>query len=163
MPISWNKKIPEKGYRQLRKHRCSQRGYYYFVTTRCFDNKKLFANKDAVQIIFDALDWLEYHQYIECYFAILMPDHLHLVFQLTGEKSLSQVMKSLKGFTARKIKQHFSLNDPVWQEQFYDHAIREDEDLIEIMKYCMFNPVRAGLVENPLDYPHWRSKLELHE
>ncbi len=98
---------------------------------------------------------------MECRFVILMPDHLHLVFQLTGEKTLSQVIKSLKGFTGRKIKRHLSLNRPVWQEQFYDHAIREDEDLIEIVKYCMLNPVQEGLVENPLDYPHWRSKLEL--
>ncbi len=163
MPISRKKKIPEKGYRQLRKHRYSQRGYFYFVTTRCFDNKKLFAKKDAVQIVFDTLDWLEQHKYIECYFAILMPDHLHLVFQLVGNKTLSEVMKSLKGFAGRKLKHHMGLDNPIWQEQFYDHTIREDEDLIEIIKYCLHNPVRAGLVEDPFDYPFWRSKIDLHE
>lgn len=66
-----------------------------------------------MQIVFDAIDWLEKGKCIDCHFVILMPDHLHLVFQLTGDKKLSEVMKSLKGFTGRKIKQYLSSNNPV--------------------------------------------------
>jgi len=156
-------KIPETGSRQLRKGRYSQRGYFYFVTTSCFNKQKIFIRDDVVKIIFDTIDWLENNNYIDCYFVIVMPDHLHLVFQLLGTKTLSEVMKSLKGFTGRKIKEKLRLDTPVWQNQFYDHLIRKDEDLLGIMKYCLYNSVRAGLVENPFNYPYWKCKYDLKE
>jgi hypothetical protein len=55
------------------------------------------------------------------------------------------------------------MNTPVWQDQFYDHLIRKNEDLHVIMNYCLYNPVRAGLVEHPLDYPFWKSKFEVED
>jgi len=33
--------------------------------------------------------------------------------------------------------------------------------LLEIIKYCWYNPVRAGIVDNPKEYPYWRSKYDL--
>ena len=155
--------IPEVGSQQLRKGRYSQKDYLYFITTSCFNKQKIFITKDTVQIVFDAIDWLEKEKCIDCYFIIVMPNHLHLVFQLFSKKSLSEVMKSLKGFTGRKIKEKLNLNTAVWQEQFYDHLIRRDESFIEIMKYCLYNPVRKGLAETPFEYPYWKCKYNLKE
>ena len=160
MPI---RKRPQKGSRQLRKHRNSRSGEVYFITTSCFNKQKIFLSKKNVQIIFDTIDWLEQGKYIDCYFTMVMPDHLHVVFQLLDKKTLSEVMKSLKGFTGKNIKELLKLNTPIWQEQFRDHLIRDDKGLIEIMKYCLYNPVRAGLVQNPCDYPYWTSKFYLGE
>jgi len=150
----------QRGQKQLRKGRFSNRGCLYFITTSCFNRQRIFIEKNVVQIVFDTIDWLENKGYIDCYFVILMPDHMHLIFQLLGEKTLSEVMKSLKGYTGRKIKEYLRLETKVWQEQYYDHQIRKNEDFIEIMKYCLYNPVRAGLVETPFDYPFWKSKYK---
>ncbi|MDO9575927.1 MAG: transposase [bacterium] len=157
------KKFPERGSKQLRQGRFSQKGQLYFITSSCFNKQKLFVREDVVQIVFDSIDWLEKKGYIDTYFVIVMPDHLHMIFQLVSRKSLSEVMKSMKGFTGRKIKEKTQLEVPVWQEQFYDHLIRKDESLIETMRYCLYNPVRAGLVENPFDYPYWKCKYNLKE
>ncbi len=163
MPISMKLKIPEIGSKQLRKGRYSEEGYFYFVTTSSFNKKNILARKDVAKIIFDTINWLEKNNYIDCYFIIIMPNHLHLVFQLFTKKTLSEVIKSLKGFTGRKIKENLKLDTPVWQDQFYDHLIRKDENLVGIMKYCLYNPVRRGLVENPLDYPYWKCKYDIKE
>ena len=154
-------KIPEKGLKELRKGRISQRGSFYFITTCCYKKQKFFLNKENVEIFFIALDWIKHKEFIEPYFCIVMPDHVHLVFQLIGDKSLPDVIKSLKQCTGRKIKQRLGIENTVWQKGYYDHTIRKDEDLIEIMKYCWHNPVRAGMVENPKDYPYWVSKYDL--
>ena len=53
------------------------------------------------------------------------------------------------------------LKENVWQDQFYDHLIRKDESLIDIIKYCWYNPIRKRLVEKPENYPLWISKYEL--
>ena len=40
-----------------------------------------------------------------------------------------------------------------WQQSFYDHSIKDDRDLINHIEYIRNNPVKAGLVEQPEDYP----------
>jgi REP element-mobilizing transposase RayT len=43
----------------------------------------------------------------------------------------------------------------VWQPGYHDHAVRQDEDLRAMARYVVANPVRAGLVKDIGDYPHW--------
>ena len=47
----------------------------------------------------------------------------------------------------------FERDRRLWQESFYDHALRKEESLRRVAGYIWDNPVRAGLVEDPLDYP----------
>ena len=44
---------------------------------------------------------------------------------------------------------------PVWQRGFYDHAIRREENLRNVARYIVANPLRAGLVQQIGDYPLW--------
>ena len=43
---------------------------------------------------------------------------------------------------------------PVWQEGYYDHGLRDDEDYRAGVRYVMQNPIRAGLVRRVEDYPY---------
>jgi len=80
---------------------------------------------------------------------VLMPDHIHWLFALTGHRSLSQVVAAMKSITAHKF------GEPLWQAGFYDRAIRQSEDLPAVARYIVANPLRAGLVSRLGDYPHW--------
>jgi REP element-mobilizing transposase RayT len=152
---------PARGSRQLRKGRVSLPGTFYFVTSCCEGKRRLFDDADNAQVIFDCLDWLAAHELLDLHFAVVMPDHIHLVFELPEARELSAVMKSFKQFTSRTIGKRTGLPGVVWQEGYYDHAIRRTESLADIIKYCWFNPVRAGLVKDPSEYPWWRSKCKL--
>jgi REP element-mobilizing transposase RayT len=83
-----------------------------------------------------------------------MPDHLHFVAGL-NQGSLAQLMHSLKSFTAKKINVFLNRRGSLWQRHYHDHAIRQDEDLNEVVLYTLYNPVRAGLVKDFHDYPFW--------
>jgi hypothetical protein len=41
-----------------------------------------------------------------------------------------------------------------WQRSFWDHFVRDDEDLTQVIEYVLANPVRAGIVADPADYPY---------
>ncbi len=152
-----------RGSQQLRKGRHSQKGAFYFVTTSCYKQQRIFDSKERCAVVFESLDWLTRNDYIELHFCIIMPDHVHLVFQLTGDKTLPDVMKSMKQFTSHRIRERMDLKTHVWQEQYYDHCVTSEKSLLKIIRYCWLNPVRKGLVENPQDYPFWKSKYELTE
>jgi REP element-mobilizing transposase RayT len=91
----------------------------------------------------------------------VMPDHVHMLFQSRASISFVRLIKGGLTPTARQ-------NDPgraLWQRSFYDHALRKEKSLFETARYIWNNPVRAGIVEKPADYPHsgslvwpeWRS------
>ena len=42
-----------------------------------------------------------------------------------------------------------------WQKAYYDHALRGDEDIQDVARYIVGNPLRANLVTGIGDYPHW--------
>ena len=89
-----------------------------------------------------------------------MPDHLHFVTELK-ESSLAQMVRSLKSYTANEINRLLKRKGAFWQNQYHDHTVRKEEVLNEVILYTLNNPVRAGLVSNFHDYPHWYCKYEV--
>ena len=93
------------------------------------------------------------------YAAVVMPDHLHMLFDLlpdfqTNEVfSLAEVMSTLKGVSAHGINRLAGRRGAVWEEEFFDHYVRTPEELDAKLRYIRQNPVRAGLVAEPEDYP----------
>jgi len=87
----------------------------------------------------------------------LMPDHWHGLVVLDDGASLSRVMQRLKSNTARRLR----IADPavprVWASGFHDHALRREESLVDVARYIVRNPLRAGLVRRVGDYPFWNA------
>ena len=88
---------------------------------------------------------------------VIMPDHLHWLFQLSSDNTLSTIMKKLKGRSSKNINNVYPQVNFSWQRGFYDHAIRAEEDLVKVSRYIVANPLRAGLVNNIGCYPFWDS------
>jgi len=88
---------------------------------------------------------------VESHACVLMPDHLHWLLTLR-QGSLSDVMRSLKTFTAKKLTMQ-GLEKPIWQTGFHDHALRSEESLLDAAQYLLANPVRARLLAALQDYP----------
>ena len=87
-----------------------------------------------------------------------MPDHIHLILTpLVNERereifSLIEIMRGIKGASARAINQYLERHGPVWQEESFDHVLRSSEGLDAKVEYVLQNPVRKGLVSNWREY-----------
>jgi putative transposase len=86
-----------------------------------------------------------------------MKTHVHLILvpkpDSNGElNSLSQIMHSIKSYSAKKINQVTQHKGRVWLEESYDRIIRDDDEYNEKMNYIIYNPVKADLVKSPLEY-----------
>lgn len=139
---------------RFRTGRFSHEGQYYLLTTTTHERKQVFVRPEAANWVLSSLKWLEARQRIGLEAAVVMPDHVHFVAQLrVGD--LGSLMKSLKGYTSREINRLLGSRGPLWQPQYYDHAIRKDEVIADVVSYCLNNPVRAGLVKDFHEYPFW--------
>ena len=82
---------------------------------------------------------------------VVMPDHLHWLLQLGDSASLSDTVRRYKAQVSLQLK------TSIWQRGFHDHALREEESLIDVARYLIANPVRAGLCQKVGDYPFWNA------
>src|SRR5438067_11446120 len=74
-----------------------------------------------------------------------MPDHLHLLLSPSGQTSISDFVRVFKSLSVRLAWRH-GHQGKLWQESFYDHFLRKDEDFQRHIEYILNSPVRWGLV-----------------
>jgi REP element-mobilizing transposase RayT len=141
-----------QGQRALRRGRVSLPGHYYHVTCATVNRAALFTDWQRGYPVVDALRGAHAQTLAYC----LMPDHLHWLLKLS-DRTLAQVVGRMKGRSARAYRSRVSGAHPVWQRGYYDHAIRDDEALINVARYIVANPLRAGIVSKMGDYPLWDS------
>lgn len=134
---------------RLRIGRYSEPDRIYHITTvtRCRD--PLFADLHPARLLVQILKAEQKHGAASTLAYVLMPDHLHWLMKLDAADDLSRIVGRVKSLAARR------LDGRVWQGGFHDHAVRREEDLVEVARYIIANPVRAGLVRRVGDYPHW--------
>jgi len=99
----------------------------------------------------------------------IMSNHVHVVFEPLSRSEwhsdqskadwqsalpdLPKIMQSLKRHTARQANIILDRQDAFWQDESYDHVIRDNEEYIRIVNYVLENPVKAGLVS---EWSQWR-------
>jgi REP element-mobilizing transposase RayT len=94
---------------------------------------------------------------IQLHAVVIMPDHAHLLFTALRDSegwtfALPEILRAIKGSSARSIDKFTGRLGPVWQDESFDHVLRGDESLRETIEYIRQNPVRKGLVISPEDY-----------
>jgi putative transposase len=87
---------------------------------------------------------------------VVMPDHVHFLFQL-GEVELNRVVQRLKAGSGARLNRLIGRKGPFWETGFYDHGLRHEEDARSIARYIVGNPVRAKLVDSVGRYPFWNA------
>jgi REP element-mobilizing transposase RayT len=95
------------------------------------------------------------HKY-ELHVAVVMPDHAHLLLTPleddNGAISIPEIMQEIKSVSAHRINKYLGRKGRIWQEESFDRAMREVDDVRGRIEYIVGNPVRAMLVSNPYDY-----------
>jgi REP element-mobilizing transposase RayT len=120
----------------------------YFVTACTHKREALLAN-DSAHAAFVEYAQRSKESEIAVGGYVLMPDHIHFFVRVCGECSLGTWMGGLK----QKIARGASIPRPAWQRGFFDHVLRSDESYSQKWEYVRMNPVRAGLVTIPEDWP----------
>lgn len=88
------------------------------------------------------------------YGFVVMPDHIHLLLQVSQKGTISDVMRDWKGRTSYEINRNFNGRKHVWQADFWTYAVRDQKDVEIKLNYIHQNPVRAGLVDRPEDWQY---------
>jgi REP element-mobilizing transposase RayT len=87
-----------------------------------------------------------------------MPDHLHVLVEGDVESDgLARFVAMAKQRTSLGVRG--ALCGRLWQPGHFDRALRSEDNVYDVAKYIIQNPVRGGLVRTVFDYPYWGSAL----
>lgn len=103
-----------------------------------------FRNEQEYGFVQDALhhfDGRRYHLAAWC----VMPNHVHVVLQLCGEHQIDAIVQSWKRFTATRINRLRGVTGALWQKEYFERLIRDDEELGRCIRYTLANPAKGGL------------------
>jgi putative transposase len=152
--------LPAEVVIKLRQQRSTSAGRDFVKADRALDLARagpLWLNEPRIaRCVVAALQRgdCELHQYSLRAFAV-MPNHVHVL--LDPAISLERITNSMKGVTAREANRILGrTGEHFWQDESFDHWIRNGAEFDRVRHYIERNPVTAGLVKNPEDWP-WSS------
>ena len=83
---------------------------------------------------------------------VIMPDHFHVVIDPKGTDVPTLMQRIKLKFSAKYRSANGLKSGRLWQYRFWDHIIRDQDDLNRHIDYIHYNPVKHGLVGSPLEY-----------
>ncbi len=129
-------------------------GGTYFFTLVTHNRKPFFSDEAAVDILLRAIQQTKIRKPFDLIAYCILFDHLHLLISLPiDDRSFSQIIRNVKRITTKDTRE--LLGNPellIWQDRFWEHTIRDEEDLEHHFDYIHYNPVKHGYVE---DYGNW--------
>ena len=150
------KSRPEPGYSALRKGRHSEPGRIYFVSAVTDQRIPWFQLFSCAQLLCRGLEQPESLGDAENLCWVVMPDHFHLLVQI-NTMPLPRIMNRLKSRSTVLLNRDIGRSGRFWAPGYYDHALRKEEDIKDVARYIVANPLRAGLVRSLGDYPFWNA------
>lgn len=128
---------------------------FVFITSLTKDRNKIFNQKENKDLLILTIENVKNEIPFEVFAFVILPDHFHLIIQSSNDESnFSKILQLIKGrFTyqykiVNKIKNPLSL----WQRRFWDHIIRDENDLKNHLDYIHWNPVKHGYVHQPNEW-----------
>ena len=149
-------------------------GHVYYVTTVTYGRLPIFTRPAYIVALIDSLNFYRYKLEFKLLGYVIMPDHAHLMIWPQGKATISEIMRDYKKFTSGRIMRQADVegnrewlaafcqagqitgrsDHKVWQDDFWDENVYTERFLRQKLNYMHRNPVRAGLVDQPEQYPY---------
>jgi putative transposase len=143
--------------------RVSAPGATWFFTVNLAERK---GNRLLVERIADlrtAFDSVRRRHPFHLDAIVVLPDHLHCIWTLPpGDRDFSIRWGLIKGRFSRSIETGERISPSrtkrgergLWQRRFWEHLIRNEDDLARHLDYIHWNPVKHGWAQRVADWPH---------
>ncbi|MBA1264601.1 REP-associated tyrosine transposase [Stutzerimonas stutzeri] len=149
----------------MRYRRMRTPGASYFFTVVTQNRRLLLACAENVELLREAFRVVQRQRPFVLEAAVVLPDHLHCIWTLPeGDADYPTRWRLIKSRFTRRYTERL-LRDPdfarhacgqgsIWQQRYWEHCLRDEEDRRRHLDYLHYNPVKHGLVTHPADWPY---------
>jgi putative transposase len=130
----------------------------YFLTLCTFERRRHFTSHDVVLAVRSQFVRPDAERAFAVLAYCFMPDHLHLLVEgASPTADLVVFVSTFKQCAAYAVRDW--IRGRLWQRGYFDRILRAGDDAVDVARYIVANPVRAGLVQSPADYPFLGSDI----
>ncbi len=143
----WNRKrirLDTSSYAQI--------GSICSVTIAVRERQTVFSDAPVAVAAVAVLQSLAEKTGVPIYGYCVMPDHIHLVLEPSSASDIISFIGQYKNLSQRAAWTR-GVEGSFWQKRFWDHFLRAEEQVEQVVQYVLNNPVRRGLVEHWSVYP----------
>ena len=129
-------------------------GHSYFFTVVTANRDNLFSEDKNVQLFKAALRYVILRKPFKIEAICILPDHLHCIWSMQDDCDHSVRWQMIKTYFTRQYRYNNPefKNNKIWQPRYWDHMIRDQDDLHRHVDYIHYNPVKHGLVGSVKDW-----------
>lgn len=135
-------------------------GTYFFTVTLINRHSNMLTQ--YIDLLRESVKVVKQRHPFEIVAWVVLPDHLHAVWRLPMDDcDYSNRWRVIKSHFVCALKKQGALVNMradgsaiVWQRRFWEHTIKNDDDLRRCVDYCYINPVKHGLVNTVADWPY---------
>jgi putative transposase len=138
------------GMSRLRRLVVSDR--WFFITCRLLPRRRILSPSEFATLA-QVIDARRAEHGFSLTAWVFLPDHWHAIFYPPYPLTISGVMESIKVGATKRINRAREECGLLWQPRFFDRALRTVKEYGEKVEYIHLNPVKAGLVKRPEDWP----------
>ncbi|MFQ5882713.1 MAG: transposase [Candidatus Methylomirabilales bacterium] len=128
----------------------------HIIVQRGNNRQAIFTDEDDYRFYLQCLRHAKAKCACRLYAYVLMTNHVHVLVEPAQDGDLGRFMQSVGRRYVRYINLKYGRSRTLWEGRFKSAVVSRDEYLIVCSRYIELNPVRAGLVKHPRDYP-WSS------
>jgi len=115
--------------------------------------RRLLQSERNAELLIDVLRSLVAERKFELHDFVVMPDHLHLLLTVYDEMTIEKAMQLVKGRFSHRLSHECGYKGEIWKRGFTEVQVMNRKSLEIHREYIAQNPVKAGLVSNPEEYP----------
>ncbi|HTY22567.1 MAG TPA: transposase [Desulfomonilaceae bacterium] len=113
-------------------------GAIYFVTWRLAEHQPILAPEERT-IVMNGVRHFENQRYaLQAH--VVMDDHVHVILLPFEGFSLHRIVHSWKSVTAKRLVKESGRTAPVWQREYFDRIVRDEDELMQKAQYITANP-----------------------
>ena len=113
-------------------------GAVYFITWRLFPTQPELMH-DERSVVVSALKHFDGSRY-ELSAYVVMHNHVHVLVEAREKYPLQSIVHSWKSFTANSLQRSFGRKDRIWQDEYFDRIVRDEEEFLQKAQYILDNP-----------------------
>jgi len=126
-------------------------GGYVFLTVVTNQRKPILINN--IDLLRTAFKNTKKNYAFEIFAIVILPDHFHVLLEPQNINEYPKIISSIKHFFSRNINDvgqvcpTYDRTKGIWQRRYFEHTIRDEDDLNNHLDYIHYNPVKHGLVK----------------
>ncbi len=131
-------------------------GYPHHVILRGNNRQEIFSNTADRELLLAVLAEESKRHEVDVHAYVLMSNHIHLLLTPRTDQALPCMMQALGRRYVRQFNLRHGRTGTLWEGRYRSSLIQSERHLLACMVYMDLNPVRAGMVSDPIDHP-WSS------